>query len=740
MRNNNNNNRRRKHPNSSSQQHRQHRHQEHEEELVVDDLEFASQYANVVTSAAMMVAFQGRQQQQQLLSAEVPPAPVDDDGKSRAAQEGPLDDDDENEICLDTDTTSLSNSSRSSSVAADDGGGGGGDNVPLETGVVVATGSVIATDATEEAEEGDDNNGRGEEGNSLRVNPKDGPLPVRESPQIRAANQQEESSSDDGDSSEDDDEDSNHNINADLEERIRQLVDYDDEDDDDEAGTASASRPPTTANEVDAYRSSTKQLEAALSINLTIDEELVSTTTTTNGASANPKSAAVGSNAKKVFQPVGFIQSVIRGPPDVVVVQSTPSTLDSVLQEGSVLWVRMLIEATDDEAKKNQEEFAKEYRTVPLGKVVEVFGPVSQPLYSIRLPEATAKNESGVSPPKDQTNEKQKQLPCRREKQAGTKISSSSTEGAIIEGETIEPNVNSKGPDEISVHPQLDLQDANSHEQGNSNNGSAEPESSRSATTDSSIKPRKESLVDYANFLKDEIQQKRNSTIYYIPNDNSVNVLNIQQVYQNSGRGCDASNVYDEEVLNPNEMYFSDDEKERMATGSGRKKNRKAPPTSDGNDSNHNRTRMQSSYRGGMPAGGRGKRGGRAPRGPHANPNWNRPGGRGHVAPGFHPVSQNFASYPPPPQYYLPQYSTHQQISNQFGAYGGHFNGNTYAGAGYPVGQVQQGQQFQQPMQYPQYQFQQPQQQPLPPPPQPPPSEQQQQQHEASDTIYYDYS
>ena len=39
--------------------------------------------------------------------------------------------------------------------------------------------------------------------------------------------------------------------------------------------------------------------------------------------------------------------------------------------------------------------------------------------------------------------------------------------------------------------------------------------------------------------------------------------IDNQRVYMQSGRGCDASNVHDEEVLNPNEMYYSDDEQER---------------------------------------------------------------------------------------------------------------------------------------------------------------------------------
>merc|ERR1712238_245059 len=74
----------------------------------------------------------------------------------------------------------------------------------------------------------------------------------------------------------------------------------------------------------------------------------------------------------------------------------------------------------------------------------------------------------------------------------------------------------------------------------------------------------------YAMFLS----QNQNIEVYYIQDE--AKLIDTSFIMRSSGKGCDASNVYDEEVLNSNDLYYSDDEKERDAKnkkkGGGTKK------------------------------------------------------------------------------------------------------------------------------------------------------------------------
>mgnify|MGYP005845644417 CR=1 FL=1 len=203
----------------------------------------------------------------------------------------------------------------------------------------------------------------------------------------------------------------------------------------------------------------------------------------------------------------------------------------------------------------------------------------------------------------------------------------------------------------------------------------------------------------------------------------------------------DASNVYDEEVVNVNEMYFSDDEEERQLKGKNKnRKNKSVQGDRHGNDNNNNK-QSRNPHR---PQRGRGSF-------RHAGP----------VPSGFHQHMQ------PPPQYPShPAYSQHQWSHQQPMPYGtpgvpppppppqGAVNYQMYPPSGYPATQhfpLQPGQ----PSGYGQH--------PYPagvPPPPPPPSRSnpqyahanpnaqqqvasqpaQQQQQQQSDTVYYDYT
>ena len=59
--------------------------------------------------------------------------------------------------------------------------------------------------------------------------------------------------------------------------------------------------------------------------------------------------------------------------------------------------------------------------------------------------------------------------------------------------------------------------------------------------------------------------------VYYWNDPASTNVLDTEAVIRNSGRGCDASNLFDEEIIDVQD--YSDDEQERAAKGNRNKKN-----------------------------------------------------------------------------------------------------------------------------------------------------------------------
>jgi rRNA processing protein Gar1 len=268
--------------------------------------------------------------------------------------------------------------------------------------------------------------------------------------------------------------------------------------DDDEDGRGGGNQPAcTTAHEVDAYQTNAlKALETATGLNLTVQpEDLLEEDRTLASSRLSPAGRA---QHHMVDDRILIIQSQI----------------GVVLEEGTLLVLQ----------QKNN--------LVPLGKIFEVFGPVSQPLYSIRLPE---------------------ELPEHA------------------------------GEDEKKADKATDTTEAST-----SNNGDSPPKTTKRVDPWSKD-------GEYTQLLK----ESANLPVYCI--QNKAALVDTAFILRQSGRGCDASNVYDEEVQNTNEMYFSDDEKERDAKSSrGKKKGREdrqhkeqgsrhhgQPPSSNSNPTPH---------------------------------------------------------------------------------------------------------------------------------------------------------
>jgi hypothetical protein len=149
------------------------------------------------------------------------------------------------------------------------------------------------------------------------------------------------------------DDESDAESDFDLTEALQNMEDPHEEDEDNEAATATgltaARAAPQTTHEIDAYHASVPQVEAALGTSLQVPDRL-------------PQQAT---------QPAGHVQHFMVEE-RTLVVRSLPGL---PLEEGALLVLRQ------PPGPNTLPQW------IPLGKILEVFGPVSQPMYSIRLPE-----------------------------------------------------------------------------------------------------------------------------------------------------------------------------------------------------------------------------------------------------------------------------------------------------------------------------------------------------------------
>ena len=152
-------------------------------------------------------------------------------------------------------------------------------------------------------------------------------------------------------------EESDAESDVDLTEALRQMEQDGDIDDDEEEKKSdnnnkkedlAATAHHQTAHEVDGYHGSVQQVEQVFGTSLRVDAQQC---------------------APQHTQPAGHVQHFM-AEERILVVQSLGNS-PLLLEEGNLLVL-------------------KEPEWIPLGKILEVFGPVSQPMYSIRLPEPVA--------------------------------------------------------------------------------------------------------------------------------------------------------------------------------------------------------------------------------------------------------------------------------------------------------------------------------------------------------------
>ena len=175
---------------------------------------------------------------------------------------------------------------------------------------------------------------------------------------------EEEKKSTENESDDDDESD------VDLAEAVAKMQEQ--EDAEDEPATAKISAPKTE-HELDAYQTPIQELEKHLQFQLTVEDE--------SGYGAGPpKLRHLDSEHLSLAGRVKHYMATDR----TVVVESNPplnGSANAPLDEGSFLVVRR---PAVDEASLGDGTNSNGF--IPLGRIFEVFGPVTQPLYTIRLP------------------------------------------------------------------------------------------------------------------------------------------------------------------------------------------------------------------------------------------------------------------------------------------------------------------------------------------------------------------
>ena len=188
-----------------------------------------------------------------------------------------------------------------------------------------------------------------------------------------------------------------------------------------------------------------------------------------------------------------------------------------------------------------------------LGPIMEVFGPVARPLYAIRLPDAI-QSPNGT----------------KEEKKLTT----------------------------------IDKEEKDSNEIEISENDVEEPKETESAVT----RDEDDNQTPIDPWAKDGklcklLKCHPNVAIFCLMNH--AKLIDTDHIIRVSGKGCDASNIYDEEPGANEPQYFSDDEQERQS----KRRNNKAKSSNHANAQQRDRHLNQS--RGGRGRGGRGSGRGR---------------------------------------------------------------------------------------------------------------------------------
>jgi rRNA processing protein Gar1 len=381
-----------------------------------------------------------------------------------------------------------------------------------------------------------------------------------------------------------------------------------------------------------------------------------------------------------------------------------------------------------DDDNNNENGKTTQYTVQILGKIMEIFGPVQRPFYAIRLPDPPRPPPPPPPPSKivkeelvdDERSEKQQQLDAANN---FNEVNDPSCEVAKKVDED-EDTHKAEQPDVRDVNADIAivaLTNGKSRSSQNETSVDQDGEVNQPATekVDVEGKVHDEStstavaikdITDGATTQKMDdpwssdggklstmLLSTPNAAVYSLSDYSKL--VDTANVIRISGKGCDASNMYDEEVGMDEQQYFSDDEQEREAKrrGGGGGAARKKEANDDGRGASFTEGRGR--------GGGSGRGSGRDGRG--------RGRGRGRGGHSFPGNTGSFGSMQTiqQPSHQQPYLSSHQQQRGimQTTMMGSGSSPYSYAGHGQPHPSFHQGmyhqQQYLQP-QYSQQQFQ----------------------------------
>ncbi|KAL3944745.1 MAG: hypothetical protein SGBAC_001164 [Bacillariaceae sp.] len=433
--------------------------------------------------------------------------------------------------------------------------------------------------------------------------------------------------------SDDDDDDDDSEGSGDDEKDENEEEDDDDEDEDDhedlvkaiaameddvieeeDPGTLSNKASHKTQHEVDAYNTPIHELEQHLQFRLTVDNN-------DNGNTNNQATKSSRQVQASDLKCAGTIKHHMAEEYTVVIESNPPIRGASLnpLDEGTLLLMK------GEESSSSSTNSSNTFNNlIPLGRIFETFGPVTRPLYTIRLPEL-------IDPPKPASRVEKKApqdnnhttSPETESPSNGNNNETSSNNTMNDDSDLTTDNKNQK-----SEHGPKD-----GKEQKKKNDGTA------SARQVDNWGPKGK----YTQLIKSKFGSG-GVVVYFV--EDEAKLIDTDLLLRTSGKGCDASNVYDEEVLNKDEVYYSDDEKERQA-----KSRRKGARNQKSGQQSHRQSHQQSHQQ-------RESSRHAIPKGFHQNT----------TAPGFHaappvsraPMPQGFHQ-PPPPMYGHPHAAPYQQ-------------------------------------------------------------------------------
>jgi rRNA processing protein Gar1 len=373
------------------------------------------------------------------------------------------------------------------------------------------------------------------------------------------------------DASESDDESDD---DEDLKEALERMEDIDEEED----PVIGSKSGPKTENEVDGYKVPIQELETKLQLKLTVDHGRGSALAT----ALDPKQVSVAGTIRNFMMEdrTVVVESVMPSPTTSWQQQTGP------LDEGSLLVMQVpasVLSDNSDNSDNGNNSQATEY--VPLGRIFEVFGPVSRPLYTIRLP----------SPNDDSSADKTKPTNGRKNKKVGPKVGSSLDDAKSGSDESVRKETGTEEEAKIIEDP---LEQKSEEVTGTIGENEKLNNIPRSDDDDTEIKS---TTVQESETIKNlwatdgaltkYISQHSGLQVFYVQDE--AKLIDTGLVLRSSGKGCDASNLYDEEVMNSNEMYYSDDEKEREAKNKRKGSRRKEGENKNAQSRNGNRSRQQ---------------------------------------------------------------------------------------------------------------------------------------------------